>query len=309
MTSLQAPNQQQQPQQPLIQCHDSPASEIVLEDVIEFGQGNSHSHSHSHSNVDGRSLARLSHPEQAGLAETEHLGRHRQYWRDMILGVNDGLVSTFLLIAGVVGGGLSSTNVLLTAIAGGIAGAVSMSSGEYIATKSQNQVLHGEVALEQSHIRKYKKDELCELSDGLLETIGIPASATELRRQLLSHYEADSEALLKIMVALEFGVVAEQERSAGMAALVSGLLFLVGSLPPILPFCVRRMGEEGDEATAQLIGSAVSTCVALLVVGAVKTWATRTSCLMSSIENLLVAGLGGGFAYGVGMLFDSVLHD
>jgi vacuolar iron transporter family protein len=308
MTSLQEPNQQQQPR---IQCQDSPASEIMLEDVVESGHGNSHSIDtirNSNSNHDGSSITRTSHPKRAGLAETEHLGRHRQYWRDMVLGVNDGLVSTFLLIAGVVGGGLSSTNVLLTAIAGGIAGAVSMSSGEYIATKSQNQVLHGEVALEQSHIRKYKKDELYEVSD-LLETIGIPATATELRRQLLSHYEADSEALLKIMVALEFGVVAEEERSAGMAALVSGLLFLIGSLPPILPFCVRRMGEEGVEATDQLIGSAVSTCVALLVVGAVKTWATRTSCLVSSLENLLVAGLGGGFAYGVGMLFDSILND
>lgn len=57
---------------------------------------------------------------------TEHLGKHRQYWRDMILGVNDGLVSTFLLVAGVSGGGLSAVAILLTGIAGGVAGAISM---------------------------------------------------------------------------------------------------------------------------------------------------------------------------------------
>lgn len=60
----------------------------------------------------------------------KHLGKSRQYWRDIILGVNDGLVSTFLLVAGVAGGGLSSTEILLTAIAGAIAGAISMAAGE-----------------------------------------------------------------------------------------------------------------------------------------------------------------------------------
>lgn len=57
----------------------------------------------------------------------EHLGSSRQYWRDMILGVNDGLVSTFLLVAGVGGGGMPSRDILLTGIAGALAGAVSMS--------------------------------------------------------------------------------------------------------------------------------------------------------------------------------------
>ena len=76
-------------------------------------------------------------------SRTEHLGKHRQYWRDILLGVNDGLVSTFLLVAGVVGSGLSSTDILLTAISGALAGAVSMAAGEFVATKSQNEVLTG----------------------------------------------------------------------------------------------------------------------------------------------------------------------
>jgi vacuolar iron transporter family protein len=79
---------------------------------------------------------------------TEHLGKHRQYWRDIILGLNDGMVSTFLLVAGVAGSGLSSTNILLTAISGSLAGAVSMAAGEFVATKSQNQVLQGMLRLD-----------------------------------------------------------------------------------------------------------------------------------------------------------------
>ena len=93
--------------------------------------------------------------------------------------VNDGLVSTFLLVAGVAGGGLSTTDILLTAIAGALAGAVSMCAGEYVATKSQDEVLRGEIALENKHIQKYRNDELLELSE-LLSLIGIPEEAEDI---------------------------------------------------------------------------------------------------------------------------------
>ncbi len=86
------------------------------------------------------------------LKKVEHLGGHRQYWRDIILGVNDGLISTFLLVLGVSGGGLSTTSTALTGISGALAGAVSMFAGEFVATKSQNQVMTGEISLEQRHI-------------------------------------------------------------------------------------------------------------------------------------------------------------
>ena len=119
------------------------------------------------------------------ISRTEHLGKHRQYWRDMILGINDGLISTFLLVAGVSGSGLSSRDILLTAIAGALAGAVSMSAGEFIATKSQNEVLQGEIGLERTHIRDHKQEEIREVAE-LLETIGIPPSSKELRRQFSS---------------------------------------------------------------------------------------------------------------------------
>jgi VIT1/CCC1 family predicted Fe2+/Mn2+ transporter len=208
-----------------------------------------------------------------------------------------------LLVAGVAGAGLSTTDILLTAISGSLAGAVSMSSGEYVATKSQNQVLYGEISLEKSHIRKYNRDELCELSS-LFNVIGIPPEESEVREKLIEYYENHPEALLKIMVALEFGVVAEEERSPWMAAVASGVLFLFGSLPSVLPFFARNQSTP----TLGLIIAAVVTCLSLLLVGAIKTWATRGNCVGAAIENLAIAGFGGAFAYGIGVLFDKVLR-
>jgi len=231
----------------------------------------------------------------------EHLGRSRQYWRDIILGVNDGLVSTFLLVAGVAGGGLSSKDILLTGIAGALAGAVSMAAGEYVATKSQNEVMHGEISLEQQHVRYRQEDEIGELG-GLLDLIGIPEEQSALRKDLLDYYRNHPEALLKIMIALEFGVLENEQRSPIMAALASGVLFVLGAMPSVLPFIFS------DSPTVGLIIAAVITTVALLVVGAVKTWATRGRLMVSAIENLTIAGCGGALAYGVGVLFDHILH-
>jgi len=236
------------------------------------------------------------------LATTQHLGSSRQYWRDIILGVNDGLVSTLLLVAGVAGGGLSSVDILLTAIAGALAGAVSMCAGEYVATKSQNEVMHGEIALEKEHIRKYLEDEISELGSHL-GLIGIPQEETDLRQQLLTFYRQHPDALLKLMIALEFGVIAEEERSPVRAGLTSGALFILGAMPSVLPFIF-----SGVRPGIALIVAAVLTTTALLVVGAVKAWATRGNCLTAAAENVIISGVGGAFAYGVGVFFDSVLH-
>ena len=232
----------------------------------------------------------------------DHLGNHRQYWRDMILGVNDGLISTFLLVAGVSGSGLKPTDILLTAIAGALAGAVSMSAGEYLATKSQNEVLQGEIGLERQHIRDHKAAELKEARE-MLETIGIPPAEEELQSQIVAHYESNPEALLKLMIALEFGVVEDETRSPLWAASASGWLFLLGSLPSLIPFAFTH--QPGDQA---LIIACVATALSLLFVGGVKTWATRGNLVIASVENLVVAGVGGVAAYFVGLAFGKLVN-
>jgi len=229
---------------------------------------------------------------------TDHLGRNRQYLRDMILGVNDGLVSMLLLVAGVVGGGLSPKNVLLTGIAGAIAGAVSMASGEYMATKTQDEVFQGELALERAHIRDFHDDELHELHDHL-GGIGLEGP---LRDEVVDYFGADDEALLKAMTSLEFGLVETERRSPYRAMWMSGVLFLLGSLPSVLPFVFVSSSRTG------LVIAAIGAIVGLLVVGAVRTWATRGRPLRAAIENLLVAAGGGAVAYGVGTLFDRLVN-
>ncbi len=226
---------------------------------------------------------------------TPHIGESRQYWRDIILGVNDGLVSIFLLVVGVVGGGLDRQQVLLTGVAGAIAGAVSMAAGEYLATKSQDEVLTAEITLERTHIRDFRELELEQLR-GFFTEMGVRPEDLE---GVIGAFEDNDLALLGAMKALEFGMVDSERRSPFKAMAMSGGLFLFGSIPSVLPFALA-----GSTATA-LIWATGFSLAGLFAVGVVKAYVARTSWIVSGLENLIVAGVGGGLAWGIGRLFDA----
>ena len=126
----------------------------------------------------------------------DHLGTSRQYLRDIILGVNDGLVSTFLLVSAVVGGGLTATQVLLTGVAGALAGMISMGIGEYLATKSQEEVLTSELGLERKHIAEHRQMELDQLR-GMFDDMGVLEEDLD---GVVAAFDRSDEALLNAMV-------------------------------------------------------------------------------------------------------------
>jgi VIT1/CCC1 family predicted Fe2+/Mn2+ transporter len=235
--------------------------------------------------------------EQLPKGYTPHIGETRQYWRDIILGVNDGLVSIFLLVVGVVGGGLDREQVLLTATAGAIAGAVSMAAGEYLATKSQDEVLAAELALEATHIRQFRGVELNQLR-GFFKDMGV---ADDDLLGVMSAFENNDEALLKAMAALEFGVVDSERRSPYRAMAASGLLFLAGSLPSILPFVFI------SSVSGALVVATVLSLLGLFGVGAIKASVTKTSRTRSGLENMAVAGVGGLAAWFIGQAFGATI--
>lgn len=228
---------------------------------------------------------------------TPHIGETRQYWRDIILGVNDGLVSIFLLVVGVVSGGLDRPAVLLTAVAGAIAGAISMASGEYLATKSQDEVLLAELTLERSHIEQFRGVEMRQLR-GFFRDMGIDEDDLD---GVMAAFENNDDAILNAMAALEFGVVDSERRSPYLAMAASGLLFLAGSVPSIAPFVfIQSMGVALAVATTL-------TLAGLYIVGAVKGYVAKTSRIRSGLENLVIAGIGGLIAWGVGYLFGATI--
>lgn len=224
-----------------------------------------------------------------------HLGESRQYWRDMILGVNDGLVSIFLLVAGVVGGQLASRQVLLTAIAGAIAGAISMATGEWLATKSQEEVFDREIALEREHIKYHREGEVDQLWD-MLGNIGLDG---ETLAAAVEQIASSDDRLMQSMKVLEFGVTEDGRRSPWRAAVFSGGLFLVGALPSVVPFFFIT------DTFSALMWAGILSGIGLFAVGAAKSMATKTNLWRSGVENLGVSLTGAILSFWVGRAYDA----
>lgn len=226
-----------------------------------------------------------------------HIGGSRQYMRDVILGVNDGLVSTFLLVSAVVGGGLDATQVLLTAVAGALAGMISMSIGEYLATKSQDEVFEAEIALEKIHLRDHRQHEKDQLSD-MLGDMGLEGDDLETVVEII---DGNDTAMLNMHAALEFGVVDAERRNPYAAAVASGFLFLAGALPSVIPFAIW------DDTTTALLAAAVLSGIGLFLVGAIKTLQTKKGWLLSGGENLILGLAAGVLSFFVGRAFDAII--
>jgi VIT1/CCC1 family predicted Fe2+/Mn2+ transporter len=236
-------------------------------------------------------------PSPGSVEYRPHVGQSRQYVRDIILGVNDGLVSTFLLVAGVVGGGLATAQVLLTAVAGAIAGAVSMAAGEYLATQSQEEVFDREIEIEKEHIKHFRGAEIIQMRQ-FLEDVGIAEDDLDTT---LAAFSRTDQTLLNAMKVFEFAVVDSERRSPLFAMVMSGVLFLAGALPPTLPFMFAPSAGVG------LAWAATTTAAGLFAVGVAKTRVTGTSPVWAGLQNLAIAGVGGVVAYVVGSLVDGVI--
>lgn len=235
--------------------------------------------------------------DQTVPAYIPHIGESRQYWRDIILGVNDGLVSTFLLVAGVAGGGLEVTDVMLIAVAGSIAGAISMGAGEYLATESQEEVFDREVEIEKDHIKYHRQQEVDQLY-GYFTAMGIDDDDLEM---VVEAFTKDDRTILETMKRLEFGLVDEERRSPFTAMSASSGLFLLGSFTSVIPFIFV------DQTSTGLTIAAALTAAGLFLVGVAKTRVTGTSPIPAGLKNLVIAGVGGVVAYIIGSLVQGLI--
>lgn len=225
-----------------------------------------------------------------------HFGNERAYMRDIILGINDGLISTFLLTIGVYASGLSWSSIILTIFSCAISGSISMGLGEYLATKSQIQVTNAEIESEKKHIDEHLDVELNQVRDFLILDLGLNNHPV-LIENFVDAMSTNKEGLLNFMKKIEFGVTEDDERTPMTAMAVSGGLFFIGSIPSIISFSSTQNLEF-----AFYINIVLNT-IALFVVGAVKTIMTKTNVCSSGLENLAYGCTGAFISYAIGYGF------
>lgn len=159
----------------------------------------------------------------------EHHKSHRSAWlRAAVLGANDGIVSTASLIIGVAAAGTGQSEIVLVAIAGLVAGALSMAAGEYVSVSSQADIEAADLDLERHSLRDDPQAELDELSEIYIERGLAPDLATQVAEQLMAHDALAAHARD------ELGFSDFSRARPWLAAGSSALAFATGAALPVV---------------------------------------------------------------------------
>jgi vacuolar iron transporter family protein len=228
-------------------------------------------------------------------------GRHRAVGgnalRAAVLGANDGLCSNLSLVMGVAGASIDRHGILITGVAGLIAGACSMALGEWVSVTSARELAEREIRIESSELQEDPKGEGEELQL-IYEAKGLGASeAKRVVDQLLS----DKTATLDALAREELGIDPNDlGGSAWEAALSSFMLFALGAMIPIIPFLF--IGSR-----VAVIASVVLSALALFAIGAAITIFTGVAAWRSGSRQLAL-GLGAaGVTFAIGRLVGATL--
>jgi VIT1/CCC1 family predicted Fe2+/Mn2+ transporter/rubrerythrin len=235
------------------------------------------------SNVTGSQLSKF---------EKKHRSVGGNAIRAAVLGGNDGLVSNFSLVMGVAGATAGQDGVLLSGLAGLLAGALSMSLGEWVSVKSSQELYENQMQIEMEELETNPEGEQKELAL-IYMAKGIPEDqAHEMAAEIIK----DKDKAHEILVREELGINTEElHGSAIEAAIYSFILFAIGAVIPVLPF----MFIKGMNAVYLSVGL---SALGLFIIGAAITLFTGKNVWYSGFRQMLFGLLAAAITFGIGKL-------
>lgn len=208
-------------------------------------------------------------------------------------GAMDGLVSNTALIAGVAASG-SAHAVMVSGVAGLLAGAFSMALGEYTSVTTSNEQIESEALVERRALRMHPKAERAELVDMLVE-LGM---SKKTARAATDEIHRDENRAVGFHLVQELGIDPGEKPSARLAALSSFLMFAIGAAIPLIPYFAGY---------ASLWVGLACGAVGLVAAGGFAARFTRKPVWWAASRQLLFGALAISATYLVGRLIASVV--
>lgn len=218
-----------------------------------------------------------------------HRGMGGGNLRAAVFGVNDGLVSNASLIMGVAGASGQAGVILLSGVAGLLAGALSMAAGEYLSVRSQREMYEYQIGLERDELDQYPREEAAELAL-IFQARGLEREEADT---LAEKIIANPDQALDTLAREELGLNPEELGSPWGAALFSFVSFAAGALVPLAPF----LFSDGTHALPVAIGL---TAVALFCVGALLSLFTGRRAWSGGLRMLAIGSAAGAATYIIG---------
>ncbi len=220
-------------------------------------------------------------------------GRHKaggNALRAGVLGANDGLISVFSLVMGVAGAGVGSKEILITGGAGLLAGALSMSLGEWLSVQNARELYKHQLKIESRELEEAPEEEREELSL-IYQAKGFdPEHARKMADKLLEDKTQALDTLAREELAID---PSELGGSAWEAAITSFILFVVGAVFPVLPYFFFT-GMTG------IVVSGISSAIGLFILGILSSFMNGVHWAVSGIRQVLFGVAAGLVTFGIG---------
>jgi VIT1/CCC1 family predicted Fe2+/Mn2+ transporter len=230
----------------------------------------------------------VSHPKTSDIEEQHpHSG---DWLREIVFGLNDGLVTTLVFV--MVVSNVASSHLVLIALGEVMAGGISMALGGYLSADTAINIRDYSIATERLEIQNEPDEERAELRD-IYRRKGFGGGLLD---RVVDHLTEDEDRWLHAMVTDELGVVDESERHPTIQGLLIGASFIAGGVVPVIPFLTP--------VAFQQVWAFILTALTAIVFGGLKARYTLKSPIRSGLEFLVIVTLGSL----AGVVVGAILH-
>ena len=206
--------------------------------------------------------------------------------REIVFGVQDGVLTTAGVLCGLSGAVSQHTQVALAALASTAAGALSMAAGAYLGTRAESEVLRAELAI----VRADASRKPYVVREGLLDELTKEGLSREAAYRIVQLLGTSPEALTSTAEAKMFGLGGVIASNPALDGLVMGVAFLVGAVVPLLPYMLITTQRY------DLGGAIVATALTLFGVGYFEGWLAHHDDRWRSGVRFLAIAMGAALA-------------
>lgn len=223
------------------------------------------------------------------------------YIKDFVYGANDGIVTTFAVVAGSLGANLSSNIILILGFSNLLADGLAMAIGNYLGTKSEIEYVQSKRDLEAWEIKHLPDEEKQEIKN-IYKAKGFQGKDLEKAVQIIT---SNQSRWIDEMMIIEHGLLPPDNAAPVKNGLATFLAFAFAGLTPLMPYLLSQFNSQLSIVNFQF--SIAMTASALFIVGACRTFITKKGWFRSGLEMLFVGAIAATAAYTVGHFINQSL--
>jgi vacuolar iron transporter family protein len=231
---------------------------------------------------------------QHGVSQEQlHRRSGGRYIKDVVYGANDGIITTFAVVAGVAGAGLEASIVLILGFANLLADGLSMAAGNYLGSKSEVEYYAAERKTEEWEVEHLPEEETEEVRE-IFRKQGFEGKDLDRAVEIIT---ADKDRWVSTMLKEELGLQEADAVSPFNHGLATFIAFVLAGFLPLVAYIFHS-------GSASFNISIIVTALALFAVGASRTYITGRNWFRAGVEMLLVGAIAASVAYLVGFLIE-----